>query len=136
MLSPSLLLSQYINRDLKFPGYPPTDIYYTNKDVKSHGGDELWDSASPDIIIEMAVAGFKKEEITVSMQDGELIVAGQHTNPKDVVMLHHGISRKSFSRRFNLSHKSKVKSCSMDNGILTIVIEPDKSPAIHHIPIK
>lgn len=126
---PSPLQSLWTNTTGRLPtvgSYPPADIYYNKSD----------ESTCPDIVIDMALAGFTKNEITVSLIGTELVIEGKHINDRsDIVMIHQGISRKSFSRRIDLGSPVKVKSCSMDNGILTIILVHERASTAHIIPI-
>lgn len=126
---PSQLQSLWTNTTGRLPlvgSYPPADIYYKKSD----------ESTNPDIVVDMALAGFSKNEITVSLVGTELVIEGKHARDRtDVVMIHQGISRKSFSRRIDLSVPVKVKSCAMENGVLTIALEPERSSSTHIIPI-
>lgn len=108
-------------------GYPPTDIYYQDTD-----------SASPDIIIDMALAGFSRKDVSVSVNaNNELVIEGQLEKPATTpTMIHRGISRKSFSRQFKLTQGSTIKSCTLTDGILTVVITPEKERPPLQIPIK
>jgi molecular chaperone IbpA len=72
-------------------------------------------------VIELAVAGFKKEEITITTDDGKLTVSGSHgplaDNRKFVVK---GISERDFSIVFNLPKYFEVSGSTLVDGILTI----------------
>lgn len=125
-------LHPYLNRQftLQQPvtvNYPPTDIYYREDN-----------STSPDIIIDMALAGFSKDNISVSVSpNNELVIEGkQPKSDESTVVIHKGISKKSFSRQFKLTAGSAIKSCTMDNGILTVVITPEQEKPPLQIPIK
>lgn len=76
--------------------------------------------------IEVAVAGFNKDEISVTTQDGQLIIKGEHaeteeTEEKDY--LHRGISARQFERTFALADHVEVKTAAVDNGVLRVQLE-------------
>jgi len=76
-------------------------------------------------IIEMALAGFNKDDIEIELADSELTVRSkkkEYSN-KDVNLIHQGISHRSFNRRFTLSEEILVKNAEMKNGMLIIKLE-------------
>ena len=86
--------------------------------------------------IEMAVAGFSKEDLEAELKEGVLTVRSKPTKD-EVEYLHHGIAKRSFMRSFTLSDDVVVKDADLVNGMLTISLEkiiPDeKKPRL--IPI-
>ena len=76
-------------------------------------------------IIEMALAGFNKDDIEVELADSELTVRSKkrEDSNKDVNLIHQGISHRSFNRKFTLSEEILVKSVEMKNGMLIIKLE-------------
>ncbi len=92
-------------------GYPPYNI------LKS---DEC------NYTIEMAVAGFNKDQIEIELSDGELSVKSkikdqQENESKN--MIHQGISQRSFLRKFTLSDEIRVKNADLSDGMLRIKLE-------------
>ena len=76
-------------------------------------------------IIEMALAGFNKDDIEIELADSELTVRSkkrEDTN-KDVNLIHQGISHRSFNRKFTLSEEILVKNAEMKNGMLIIKLQ-------------
>ena len=76
-------------------------------------------------IIEMALAGFNKDDIEVELADSELTVRSKKREDlnKDVNLIHQGISHRSFNRKFTLSEEILVKNAEMKNGMLIIKLE-------------
>jgi molecular chaperone IbpA len=76
-------------------------------------------------IIEMALAGFNKDNIEIELANGELTVKSKKKdNPeKDVNLIHQGISLRSFVRKFTLSDEIIVKNAEMKDGMLTVKLE-------------
>jgi len=75
-------------------------------------------------VIEIAVAGFGKEEIDVELKDNSLIVKG--TKPKkeqETDYVHKGISTRNFERNFTLADNVEVRAATVQNGILAIALE-------------
>lgn len=84
-----------------------------------------------DYLIEMAVAGFSQEELTVEVKDRSLTVKGDHIS-KGREFIHRGISTKKFKRIFRLSEFTKVIGADLVDGILVIklkvVLPEEKRP--------
>jgi molecular chaperone IbpA len=77
-------------------------------------------------IIEIAVSGFKKNEITIRKEskDGSvLIVEGNQEKDKESNFIHKGIAERNFTRAWNLADTIEIKSAKMDNGVLAIALE-------------
>ena len=76
-------------------------------------------------IIEMALAGFNKDDIEIELADSELTVRSKKRENlnKDVNLIHQGISHRSFNRKFTLSEEILVKNAEMKNGMLIIKLE-------------
>lgn len=70
--------------------------------------------------LEVALAGFKKEEITVETQDGKLFVIGKVEKDDSVEYLHRGLSKRSFTRAWTLSDDVEITDVSFDEGLLII----------------
>ena len=72
--------------------------------------------------IEIALAGYKKENITIERVDGRLEIRGEK-NLKDVAdesYLHRGITRKAFKRGFTISDDVEIDGAAFVDGILTV----------------
>ena len=95
-------------RSLPQTNYPPYNI--------RKGAEE--DS----YIIELALAGFSEEDVTVSVKESNLTVSGELSD-KDNGFVHQGISQRKFSRNFVLADDVVVKGADLSNGILSIYAE-------------
>ena len=73
-------------------------------------------------IIEMALAGFNKDDIEIELADSELTVRSKKRENlnKDVNLIHQGIASRSVVRKFTLSQYIKVDSADFKDGILNI----------------
>lgn len=104
--------------------FPPYNIVSVNK---------------KQFVIELAVAGFKKDEITVSFENDLLTIAGKKSKVEDTVKyIHHGIAYRDFIRRFTLSSDVKITDVVYEDGMLFINlvrIEPEDKKSML-IPIK
>jgi molecular chaperone IbpA len=86
--------------------------------------------------IELALAGYKSEELSIEVKDGILIVQGSKGN-EEREFLHKGISTKKFTRTFRLSEHVVVDGADFTDGLLVIdlkvVLPEEKRPRF--IPI-
>ena len=69
----------------------------------------------------MAVAGFSRDDLTLTVQDATLIVAGRVSGhaPKPE-FLYHGIAGRAFERRFVLADHIEVEGAGLQNGLLHV----------------
>ena len=73
--------------------------------------------------LELALAGFTKEEVHVYTEYGKLFVEGQKENREsDARYVHKGLAQRSFKRAWTLSDDTEVREVTFDNGLLTIVL--------------
>ena len=77
--------------------------------------------------IELAVAGFKKDEIKVTIEDGTLSIEANkemvNEDSETSTYLHRGLASRAFTRSWNLAEHIKVKGAEMKDGILTVKLE-------------
>ena len=75
--------------------------------------------------IEMALAGFSKKDIDVSVADGQLTVKSIHGNDKEELAgtIHKGISKRQFTRTFTLADDVVVNGAELKDGMLVIDLE-------------
>jgi molecular chaperone IbpA len=93
----------------KAVGYPPYNI----KKLK----DDKY-------VIEMAVAGFSKSDIEVTLEGNKLTVTGDTKNTtEDNEYLYQGIANRGFNRTFTLGDKIEIKDAEIVNGMLRIWLE-------------
>jgi molecular chaperone IbpA len=70
--------------------------------------------------INIAVAGFKQDEIDITALQNVLIVSGKKSEDEGNGFIHRGIATRSFERRFGLADHVKVKSADLKDGLLAI----------------
>ena len=71
--------------------------------------------------LELALAGFKKEEVNVYTQDGKLFVEGRREDREsETTYLHRGMAQRSFTRSWTLSDETEVGSVVFEDGLLSI----------------
>lgn len=87
-------------------GYPPYNIEQT---------------APGAYRITLAVAGFREDDLAITVEDRQLVVRGrQPEEAEERVFLHRGIARRQFQRSFVLADGVEVRGASMENGLLNI----------------
>jgi len=74
--------------------------------------------------IEVAVAGFAKEEITVEVDQDQLTIRGQQKETTDdVVYLHRGLAARDFEQTFTLAEYMEVRGAEVKDGMLKVTLE-------------
>jgi molecular chaperone IbpA len=88
--------------------YPPYNLVQVNN-VESH--------------LEIALAGFKREEVNVFTEYGKLFVEGQKADAEsDRTFIHKGVASRSFKRAWTLSDDTEVREVTFEDGLLRIVL--------------
>ena len=88
------------------PGYPPFNIEQVDEDS---------------FRIELAVAGFSQDDLTIEFKQNSLTVSGARKAPESQRnYLHRGIAERGFERRFGLTDHVRVAGAKLENGLLTI----------------
>jgi molecular chaperone IbpA len=99
--------------------YPPYDVLKLDEDT---------------YLVSLAVAGFTKEDISLSVDNGTLVISGEITEVTDAEVLHKGIAARKFTRSFALGEYMEVSSASLKDGMLNIninrLVPEDKKPKI------
>ena len=71
--------------------------------------------------LELALAGFKKDEVKVYTQDGKLFVSGEKENKENETnYVHRGVAQRSFTRAWSLSDETEVRSVTFEDGLLSV----------------
>lgn len=98
-------------------GYPPYNI------ERVAGGDTVAEL----LRITLAVAGFTRDQLDVSVEDNQLTVRGRQEDDKERAYLHRGIAARQFQRTFVLADGIEVHAADLDSGLLTIDL-------VRHLP--
>ncbi len=107
-------------------GYPPYNI---ERIAASNG--EL-----PRIRIVLAVAGFSRDEIDISVDDSELTIIGKQADDSDRDYLHRGIAARQFKRTFVLADGMNVVGADLKDGLLAIdLVRPEPDRKVRKIEI-
>jgi molecular chaperone IbpA len=99
------------------PNYPPYNIVKQSENQ---------------YVIELAVAGFKREEIEITAEAGKLSVVGKVATPRSGEFLHRGIATRDFRHEFTLAETVVVRGADLIDGLLVVrlenVIPEEKKP--------
>lgn len=105
------------------PSYPPYDIVALKDDVT---------------LLNVAVAGFNKNEVSVTVKDGAVTVEGQKESKQEGEFVHQGIATRDFKFTLAIAEYWEVTNATLDNGMLTVQfnknLPEEKKPKV--IPIK
>jgi HSP20 family molecular chaperone IbpA len=102
-------------------GYPPYNI------------EQLGENA---LRITLAVAGFRMSDLSITVEDNQLIVRGKQTDDAHRVYLHRGIAARQFQRSFVLAEGIEVNGARLDNGLLHVdLVRPAVESRVRTIEI-
>ena len=104
----SIGLDDYFNRFFNetVTNYPPYNLIQVNNSESR---------------LEIALAGFKKEEVNVFTEYGKLFVEGKKKDKEtESEYLHQGLAQRSFKRAWTLSDDFEVRDVSLEDGLLTV----------------
>ncbi len=86
--------------------------------------------------ITLAVAGFTPDQLSVTVEDRQLVVQGKRDG-EDRTFLHRGIAARGFVRIFVLATGMEVEAATLDHGLLHVdVVRPEPSLTVKQIPIR
>ncbi len=107
-------------------GYPPYNIERLPRS-----------EADPERLrITLAVAGFTREELDVSVEENQLVIRGRQQDDKDRQYLHRGIAARQFQRAFLLADGMQVLGADLKNGLLSVdLARPEPERVIRKINI-
>lgn len=104
--------------------YPPYDILKLDEDT---------------YVLSLALAGFTKNDVSVSLDKGSLVISGEIIEVLDAEVVHKGIASRKFNREFALGEYMEISGAEMKDGMLYIniyrVIPEDKKPKIIDIKV-
>lgn len=119
--SPFLLGFEHLDRLLERTakaagdGYPPYNIEQ---------------STDESLRITLAVAGFGREELAVTVEDRQLVIKGKQNDCADRTFLHRGIAARQFQRSFVLAEGIEVTGAELSNGLLSVELARPKAESI------
>lgn len=90
--------------------------------------------------ISLAVAGFSPDQLQVTVEDRQLVIAGKRDaapGKADEAFLHRGIAARGFIRSFVLADGMEVEDAILEHGLLHIdLARPEPQKRVHAIPIR
>ena len=124
LLSSPLLLGfeemeRLIDRVGKGDGYPPYNIERIAA-VNGAGDGDAAAEPTDRLRITLAVAGFRRDQLEITVEDNQLVIKGRQEDDKAREFLHRGIAARQFSRSFVLAEGIEVKSAELSDGLLCI----------------
>ena len=87
--------------------YPPYNLVQVNEDESR---------------LELALAGFSKDDVKVYTERGSLVVEGSKNSEDDRTYVHRGLAQRSFTRKWNISEDTEVSEVTFDNGLLVVTL--------------
>ena len=115
----SIGMDDYLNR------------FWDNDIVSNYPPYNLVQVSNVESRLEIALAGFKKDEVSVYTEFGKLSVQGKKEESKnDGEFVHKGLAQRSFTRQWTLSDDTEVRGVRFDDGLL--VVELGKIVPEHH----
>ncbi len=107
-------------------GYPPYDI----ERIASAAGQ------AERLRITLAVAGFVRDQLDITVEEGQLVIRGRQKENKERHFLHRGIAARQFQRVFLLADGMKVAAADLSNGLLTVdLIRPEPARLVKKVDI-
>lgn len=107
-------------------GYPPYNIERL----------ERVEGETERLRITLAVAGFNRDELDVTVEESQLSIRGRQKDDDAKAYLHRGIAARQFSRTFVLADGMEVSSARLENGLLIINLErPEPKRLVRRIEI-
>ena len=103
-------------------GYPPYNV------------EQLGDN---ELRITLAVAGFTMEDLSITIEDSQLVIRGKQSDDGERVYLHRGIAARQFQRSFVLAEGIEVRGAWLENGLLHLdLVRPPVEARVRSVPIR
>ena len=106
------------------------DSFFNSLDLLEHAVNnsypphDLTQLSETEFKLEIALAGYSKDQILIEVDNNVLSISSQKTNEKPYrEIIHKGISRKAFTKTFKLADDIEITSATMENGMLVILFE-------------
>ena len=116
-----ITLNNFLNNAIGFESFferfsrlPEINSGFPHYNIKKAGEDKY--------ILEMALAGYKKGDIDVTVDDGVLTVKGKSSEEKED-FVHRGIARRAFMKQLQLSEYVECKGAKFEDGMLKVDLE-------------
>lgn len=96
-------------------------IFNIHETVSNYPPYNLVQVSNVESRLELALAGFKKEEVHVYTEYGKLFIEGQREDKEtDTTYIHKGLAQRSFKRAWTIADDTEVKEVKFEDGLLTV----------------
>ena len=103
-------------------GYPPYNVEQLSED---------------ELRITLAVAGFTMDDLSITVEDNQLVIRGRQTDDAQRIFLHRGIAGRQFQRSFVLAEGIEVRGAWLENGLLHVdLVRPTVEARVRTVPIR
>ena len=86
--------------------------------------------------ITLAVAGFSRSQLSITLEEGQLVIRGRQHDDKERQYLHRGIAARQFQRSFLLAEGMQVLGADLSDGLLSVdLVRPEPERVIKTIEI-
>lgn len=107
-------------------GYPPYNIERLARE----------DNLPERLRITLAVAGFSRDQLAITLEDGQLVIRGRQQEERERQFLHRGIAARQFQRSFLLAEGMQVLGADLADGLLSVdLVRPEPERVIKTIDI-
>jgi HSP20 family molecular chaperone IbpA len=107
-------------------GYPPYNI------ERLAGEDDVPER----LRITLAVAGFARHQLSVTLEEGQLVIRGRQQDDRERQFLHRGIAARQFQRSFLLAEGMQVLGADLADGLLSVdLVRPEPERIVKTIEI-
>jgi HSP20 family molecular chaperone IbpA len=115
-------IERLLERTSKSEAYPPYNIEHLTDDR---------------LRITLAVAGFQPQDLSVTVEDNQLVIRGRQSESAEKSYLHRGIAARQFQRSFVLAEGIDVIGAELRHGLLSIDLErPKQTNVVRTIAIR
>ena len=103
-------------------GYPPYNV------------EQLGDN---ELRITLAIAGFTMADLSITLEDSQLVIRGKQADDGQRVYLHRGIAARQFQRSFVIAEGIEVHGAWLENGLLHVdLVRPTIEARVRTVPIR
>jgi HSP20 family molecular chaperone IbpA len=107
-------------------GYPPYNIERLPRDG----------NLPERLRITLAVAGFSRDQLAITLEEGQLVIRGRQQDDRERQFLHRGIAARQFQRAFLLAEGMQVLGADLADGLLSVdLVRPELERIIKNIEI-
>ncbi|WP_374546634.1 Hsp20 family protein [Rhodoblastus sp.] len=107
-------------------GYPPYNIERLSRE----------DNLPERLRITLAVAGFSRDQLAITLEEGQLVIRGRQQDDRERQFLHRGIAARQFQRSFLLAEGMQVLGADLADGLLSVdLVRPEPERIVKNIEI-